>query len=407
MKNKKYLATLLAASMLMGSSLTVFADDVAITGNTTQEVPMSMTVTTEDLEAAGNLTDVTVRIPARMTLAYKNGAYISTDKVGAFGTLPSYKKVIISNENSDIVFKNTDESKVVTGKLTLGMLNEDLVVSSEELAAGKADANNIKYSQVTAKVNTKNLENADTFSGNANLKVKIEALTTTEGLTRGKIDNYSTDANSYTTWYTLSTTQQLLQDKDNSNVKAALAAYVPNSDETSIKNYDSYIENNVLEADLYKFYKPNVTVLELSNKDNNNTLSLSIYDSNRTMYDYKELNNNMIDNFEEVAITPFMATPNLDLLIINRPMIELSNCFNSIKASNGNISKSDLSKTLYNGVFFIKDYDAENNLFIYIPNISYNGTMEQWNKIAENNWKFPKMANTVTVYCTDGIITYE
>ena len=389
MKNKKFLATLLAASMLMGSSLTVFADDVAITGNTTQEVPMSMTVTAEDLESAGNLTDVTVRIPARMTLAYKNGAYISTDKVGAFGTLPSYKKVIISNENSDIEFKNTDESKVVTGKLTLGMLNEDLVVSSEELAAGKADANDIKYSQVTAKVNTKNLENADTFSGNANLKVKIDALTTTLGLDRALLSSYNTNGESYTTWYI--------------NVNGTtISKYIVGT--TNIKNYKDYITNTVPVSDssnLYQYYKPNVKILESAY--NSISLHLDMKDNNRTSNEYTDLNTQgeIVDNLEEIANTDFLSTPNLELLILPNMFSMSKNC-RTTDASN-----TSLSSKLYNGVFFIKDYDTDNDLFIYIPNISFNGTMEEWNAKADNNWKFPKMENTVTVYCTDGTITYE
>lgn len=389
MKNKKFLATLLATSMLMGSSLTVFADDVAITGNTTQEVPMSMTVTAEDLEAAGNLTDVTVRIPARMTLAYKNGAYISTDKVGAFGTLPSYKKVIISNENSDILFKNTDESKVVTGKLTLGMLNEDLVVSSEELAAGKADANDIKYSQVTAKVNTKNLENADTFSGTANLKVKIDALTTTLGLDRALLSSYNTNGESYTTWYI--------------NVNGTtISKYIVGT--TNIKNYKDYITNTVPVSDssnLYQYYKPNVKILE--SEYNSISLHLDMKDNNRTSNEYTDLNTQgeIVDNLEEIANTDFLSTPNLELLILPNMFSMSKNC-RTTDASN-----TSLSSKLYNGVFFIKDYDTDNDLFIYIPNISFNGTMEEWNAKADNNWKFPKMENTVTVYCTDGTITYE
>lgn len=389
MKNKKFLATLLATSMLMGSSLTVFADDVAITGNTTQEVPMSMTVTAEDLEAAGSLTDVTVRIPARMTLAYKNGSYISTDKVGAFGTLPSYKKVIISNENSDILFKNTDESKTVTGKLTLGMLNENLIVSSEELAAGKADANNIKYSQVTAKVNTKNLENADTFSGTANLKVKIEALTTTLGLDRALLSSYNTNGESYTTWYiTVNGT--------------TISKYIVGT--TNIKNYKDYITNTVPVSDssnLYQYYKPNVKILE--SEYNSISLHLDMKDNNRTSNEYTDLNTQgeIVDNLEEIANTDFLSTPNLELLILPNMFSMSKNC-RTTDASN-----TSLSSKLYNGVFFIKDYDTDNDLFIYIPNISFNGTMEEWNAKADNNWKFPKMANTVTVYCTDGTITYE
>lgn len=401
MKNKKYLATLLAASMLMGSSLTVFADDVAITGNTTQEVPMSMTVTAEDLEAAGSLTDVTVRIPARMTLAYKNGAYISTDKVGAFGTLPSYKKVIISNENSDIEFKNTDESKVVTGKLTLGMLNEDLVVSSEELAAGKADANDIKYSQVTAKVNTKNLENADTFSGNANLKVKIDTLRDTTGLAAGNISRYSTSADNFTIWNTDNTFINLITTYNSSQY---LMTYEIGSPKTiaSFKNDVAATS----ESNLPYMYKPNVKILNIDAMQGSTTpleITGRFVNTDKTTSTIKSYLDSGLypENMEEIFFSPFMCTPNLELLIFNHSFC-ISNNISSYNNLNDTISSV---KNMLNGIYFVKDYDADNNLFVYIPNISFNGTMEEWNAKAE--WKFPKMANTVTVYCTDGTITYE
>ena len=403
MKNKKFLATLLATSMLMGSSLTVFADDVAITGNTTQEVPMSMTVTAEDLEDAGSLTDVTVRIPARMTLAYKNGSYISTDKVGAFGTLPSYKKVIISNENSDILFKNTDESKEVTGKLTLGMLNEDLVVSSEELAAGKADANDIKYSQVTAKVNTKNLENADTFSGTANLKVKIEALRDTTGLAVGNIGIYSTTKDNFTIWNTkdASLISLISNGSKSGQYLMSCSSRLP----ITIANFKNYV-NDASESDLPYMYKPNVKILNIDGMQGSTTpleIKGLFVDTNMdksTIQSY--LNSGLYpENMEEIFFSPFMCTPNLELLIFNHSF-NISNTINSYNNSNDTIF---YVTNMLNGIYFVKDYDADNNLFVYIPNISFNGTMEEWNAKAE--WKFPKMANTVTVYCTDGTITYE
>ena len=402
MKNKKFLATLLATSMLMGSSLTVFADDVAITGNTTQEVPMSMTVTAEDLEAAGSLTDVTVRIPARMTLAYKNGSYISTDKVGAFGTLPSYKKVIISNEDSDIEFKNTDESKTVTGKLTLGMLNEDLIVSSEELAAGKADANDIKYSQVTAKVNTKNLENADTFSGTANLKVKIEALRDTTGLTVGNIGIYSTTKDNFTIWNTKDANLiSLISNGSKFSQSLMCSSGLP----ITIANFKNYV-NDASESDLPYMYKPNVKILNIDGKQGSTTplkiegLFVDTNMNKSTIQSY--LNSGLYpENMEEIFFSPFMCTPNLELLIFNHSF-NISNTINSYNNSNDTIF---YVTNMLNGIYFVKDYDADNNLFVYIPNISFNGTMEEWNAKAE--WKFPKMANTVTVYCTDGTITYE
>ena len=402
MKNKKFLATLLTTSMLMGSSLTVFADDVAITGNTTQEVPMSMTVTAEDLEAAGSLTDVTVRIPARMTLEYKNGAYISTDKVGAFGTLPDYKKVIISNEDSDIEFKNTDESKTVTGKLTLGMLNEDLIVSSEELAAGKADANNIKYSQVTAKVNTKNLENADTFSGTANLKVKIDTLRDTTGLAVGNIGTYSTTKDNFTIWNTDNSFINLIT---TSNSSQYLMTYEIGSPKTiaSFKNDVAATS----ESNLPYMYKPNVKILNIDATQGGSTTRLEItgrfVNTDKTTSTIKSYLDSGLypENMEEIFFSPFMCTPNLELLIFSHSFF-ISNNISSYNNLNDKIYYVD---DMLNGIYFVKDYDAENNLFVYIPNISFNGTMEEWNAKAE--WKFPKMANTVTVYCTDGTITYE
>ena len=98
--------------------------------------------------------------------------------------------------------------------------------------------------------------------------------------------------------------------------------------------------------------------------------------------------------------------PKLELLMINCDL----NLQNSIKDSTSTtVDSSYLSSKYYNGIYFANDYDSDNNLIIYIPNIVYRGTMAEWNAIPADGgeWNFPKMENTVTVYCTDGTITYE
>ena len=84
----------------------------------------------------------------------------------------------------------------------------------------------------------------------------------------------------------------------------------------------------------------------------------------------------------------------------------------SFDMSNGNLNYSFHDKTVVDtgeivgdGTFFVKDIDGTK--WIYVPNIVYRGTMEEWKALSlYDDWQFNNAANLVTVHCTDGKLYY-
>lgn len=67
----------------------------------------------------------------------------------------------------------------------------------------------------------------------------------------------------------------------------------------------------------------------------------------------------------------------------------------------------DTGETVGDATFFVKDIDAANNKWIYVPNIVYRGTMEEWKALSlYDDWQFNNAANLVTVHCADGKLYY-
>lgn len=166
---KKIVATMLIASMLIGSTISTNAASLSEVGDTaTQTTPSDMTVTADDL---GGLI---VSIPESMTLAYDNvnSKFSGADNVYAYGYInDSNARLKIVADNS-ATFKNKDMETAtdLTGAVTFGTDNAE-TWSVAELQQG---AENAKRAEVACNVTDLSNLRVGHYEGNINYTVSLE-----------------------------------------------------------------------------------------------------------------------------------------------------------------------------------------------------------------------------------------
>lgn len=166
---KKIVATMLIASMLIGSTISTNAASLSEVGDTaTQTTPSDMTVTADDL---GGLI---VSIPESMTLAYDNvnSKFSGADNVYAYGYInDSNARLKIVADNS-ATFKNKDMETAtdLTGAVTFGTDNAE-TWSVAELQQG---AENAKRAEVACDVTDLSNLRVGHYEGNINYTVSLE-----------------------------------------------------------------------------------------------------------------------------------------------------------------------------------------------------------------------------------------
>lgn len=166
---KKIVATMLIASMLIGSTISINAASLSEVGDTaTQTTPSDMTVTADDL---GGLI---VSIPESMTLAYDNvnSKFSGADNVYAYGYInDSNARLKIVADNS-ATFKNKDMETAtdLTGAVTFGTDNAE-TWSVAELQQG---AENAKRAEVACNVTDLSNLRVGHYEGNINYTVSLE-----------------------------------------------------------------------------------------------------------------------------------------------------------------------------------------------------------------------------------------
>lgn len=166
---KKIVATMLIASMLIGSTISTNAASLSEVGDTaTQTTPSDMTVTADDL---GGLI---VSIPESMTLAYDNvnSKFSGADNVYAYGYInDSNARLKIVADNS-ATFKNKDMETAtdLTGAVTFGTDNAE-TWSVAELQQG---AENAKRAEVACEVTDLSNLRVGHYEGNINYTVSLE-----------------------------------------------------------------------------------------------------------------------------------------------------------------------------------------------------------------------------------------
>lgn len=166
---RKIVATMLIASMLIGSTITTNAAALSEIGDTaTQTTPSDMTVTADDL---GGLI---VSIPESMTLAYDkvNSKFSGADNVYAYGYInDSNARLKIVADNS-ATFKNKDMETAtdLTGAVTFGTDNAE-TWSVAELQQG---AENAKKAEVACNVTDLSDLRVGHYEGNINYTVSLE-----------------------------------------------------------------------------------------------------------------------------------------------------------------------------------------------------------------------------------------
>lgn len=115
---KKILALIMVGTMVLGGTMTAYAGDISVTGDTASgSSPTNFVVTAEMLGG-----DLVVTVPDTLTLAYdeENSRFSKTSQVNAKGNINPSKKLEVSVP-TDITYFHADDSSVdAEGTLTFG-----------------------------------------------------------------------------------------------------------------------------------------------------------------------------------------------------------------------------------------------------------------------------------------------
>lgn len=120
---KRFLALAMAGTMLVGGTLTAYAQDISVTGDTaTGSSPTTFEVTAEMLGG-----DLVVTVPDTLTLEYdsENSQFSKTSQVNAKGNINPSKKLEVSVP-TDITYLHADDGSVdAEGTLSFGATDGD------------------------------------------------------------------------------------------------------------------------------------------------------------------------------------------------------------------------------------------------------------------------------------------
>lgn len=172
MRNKKFLASLMLATMLTDSVVPAFAEGLSSEGDTgTAQTGVSFSATS--VKEPG---EAIVSVPESLTLSFDDSTkkYSSSDSVYAYGDLDNLLQLEITS-SATVRYENEDvqDAQQIFGKVEFVDDTYTGIWSSEDLKSGVDNQSNSKKIPIKCYINeTKDMQ-IGTYKGKVNFKIKV------------------------------------------------------------------------------------------------------------------------------------------------------------------------------------------------------------------------------------------
>ena len=406
---KRLLSLCTALTLFSASVLPVAAADVQVTGNVTTATAPSTFVADESQVGGG----ASVRLPASIELTYDEAysAFQYKNDLYCVGSIADGNSVAVKVPNK-ITYTGSDTATEIEAFVKLGGKNL-YCFSNDDMA------NNIGK-ELLVQVPGTSVIQADTFEGTVNFEISLAPM--------GMYTSIETD-----TFYTDFSKEDYSIipgiEVNGSSIGDAYM-YYPVADSAANNkihwNFDSLVQRT---SDKFTVITAGVSDVQTSIKYA--TLSSSPYYKGAAAFFQKDGEDLLVPRQASSTtaygsyksynlVNVFMNCPELTTVVvpgdITKGQLRMYlhdrgsglNHYPEFTVSNYS-EKILLDKNVVVGdaICFVKGIDSNNN-WIYVPNIVYRGTKEQWKALSANgeDWVFGNAANIVTVHCTDGKLYY-
>lgn len=321
-------------------------------------------------------------VPARLDPVYDEsaGIYQVTDYIAARGHIRPISEIVIKADTL-LKYELENSNVEIPGQVKFGtVVNEK---NTEIWSAAEVETGRFLASNATKKPITINIAEGDVpYFGNFDAILEIDACLGVIGMYRNLCDPTTT-------------VKAVCNTVD--NVSGIVAGQLTNPDNLEVWN----LNNLTTEAEI------TAQKVLLSTAAEDTTVKQIELGTGEIYYggDANLSDRNSVTSW-------IKGCKNLSLVVI--PSGITANQLNAHWISNkSTIEKSDYTGTYFNNttieignaLSFVKD--IENSLYIYVPHIVYRGTKAEWQALSGSaDWVFGNAANTVTVHCTDGTLTY-
>lgn len=328
---------------------------------------------------------VTVGIPAYLNVCYDeaNDTFRGSYELWAKGDVKDYMEVVVQTP-SKITYKNQNprSSYALPGYIKMGVESGSVLVESwksHEMIAGEEDEINLVKKPITVEMPIYNASESGTYEGTLEFDITLAVVgqyqnlclpTSKETLHNGSIPM---SASARTLSFNANTTY-----KEAFNLSNAKADFSPDK--------KMCINRPVVTSDILRYVQMADDIYYASNVSN---IETTMKDSYYQMW---------LLGQENVSVIIIPST-------ITTAQLQCNNDGDSVDFATTTFKNSEV--VIGNALAFVKNFDEENR-FIYVPHIVYQGTKSEWMALSgKDNWTFGNMSNIVTVHCTDGNLIYQ
>lgn len=438
---KKFLTLLLATIMVLSTTIVAYAE--------TKSTTSTFNVNESQINGTPH-----IAVPEKMPLVYDEAttSYMCKDKVIVYGLVDASKEVdVFVDKNATYINTVAQGSNEIDGYVMWGNEYNDTqninVWTSEECRQGmngtEYNSTNAVKKNITIVVLPKDILNIGDYTASieftydANVLGMYQDIVAPNAAFNNSIEEfhcYRTSSTSATLPFGLTTEttgnfrnasvglfnynnydrQALPENVNLNNYSFNNSKFASNYTNSSWKdknlfsgiilasqkviNYSNTLKTIELSKDLYYFSDVQI------NASNNIPMirscfcqNYSAYNSSGSYYNSYTYNNSSqyaassVKNLQTIIIPEGFTSENFRRYSVDAPTTQLRNSF----------------EVIGNATVFIKDFDYETNKFVYIPNIVFRGTTDEWKELSgHNDWTFGNKANIVTVYCIDGDLVY-
>lgn len=358
-KSRKLVALALATSMMLGGTLTAFAQDVSLTdGSGTGTTPTTFTTTADMLEGG----DLVVSIPDALTLSQNEGktAFEASNNVSAKGNINPAKKVVVTTPTNTTYTHVDDVSVTADGTVTFGItdgVNQKTEWSASELHTGGATG---VAKPITANVPMSEVEYIGDYNSSVIFTIELQDK-------KEKVAGvYNADGELLADWATLETNgldlSKGVEDPYNSTtiLRSVLDSlgYLDAATEVIVPDTETIIGESALSE------LPNVETITLPN-----TVTYIGYYS--LSQNPKLIEVNLPDSITELGYAVFSGDPLLKTINIPSSVTTLSeNVFANLQTPDGysSINSCGFTSVTYKGNTYTNSTDVENALVGNVTN---------------------------------------